>query len=777
MDQVITIAVKELAEITSKSGDLNNDFTFNVDPTEGQKAHKYIQNKYNKESSSEFYIDGEEKIDEYIIHLQGKIDGVVKENDNLIIEELKTTKRDLKEIDESYHLEHLAQLKIYMALYAKKYDIEKIDGRLVYIYNDTYETKAFTYTFTENDLRIYLNDLLKEYLSWLKIIEKNNITRKLSVDKIRFPYKTMREGQKEMMQATFYAIKNHKSMFINAPTGIGKTISSMYPSVKSIKSDTDKLFYLTSKNSQKSLAVKAFNDMLNNGLDMRLIVLTSKENICPLGQSVCQMDECPYAKGFFQREREAIKEIISKEYLITKDVILNYSSRYMLCPFEFSLDVSLFCEVVVCDYNYVYDPIVKLIRYFEGENTLTPIVLVDEAHNLVSRSNEMYSASLSTKLLKELKKGLRGKKPSISGKIKSLMDYLNTLNDFENNRCILEQIDDKIINYLLKINEAIFTIFKEYDATKFKNKTYLTLLGFEIKRFLKIAELYTVSHRFIIERFDDDYLFNIVCLDASSFLSSINKNLQASIFFSATLEPLNYYKSLLNGGEGEFLRLPAVFSNKNRDLIFLSNVSTKYNERKKSVDNICDAISIMVNAKKGNYICFFPSYEYLLLVAEELSNYITIPIIIQERNMLQDARDKIIDLFMNNSNEKIGLFVMGGVFSEGIDYLGDALSGVLIVGLGLPQINYLNEMCKDYFEAKFQKGFDYTYRYPGFNKVLQSAGRVIRSENDRGVIIIADSRIVTKPYLDLLPKDWYDYKEIKNNVALYKELKQFWNLI
>ena len=773
----VSIAAKELAYLIYASGDLSNEFFYNHDENEGKKAHIYLQKKYTNGCEKEVYVSKAFLYNEYEITINGFIDGILVENNKIIIEEIKSTKLNLDEITIDYHEEYLAQLKIYMAMYLIVNDLFELSGRLTFINIDSYETKSFEQNYTRLELIDFINETLSKYVSWIKITEDYYEQRDASIAKLRFLYKSFRTGQKDFMKACYYVQNNQGILFGVAPTGIGKTVSTLYPSIRLLSKTRNKIFYLTPKNSQKELAINTVSEMIKNGLVVRLIEITSKEKICFFKKEICDAEDCKFAKSFFKNVRLAMKDILSHELIFNKLSIEEYALKYEVCPFEFSLNLSNFSDIVVCDYNYVFDPLIKLHRYFDEAKTKINI-LVDEAHNLIDRSREMYSDEFVFSKLISLRKMLRGKKPTINSRVASIKKELESFDDdFSSERIIFTETPKKIVSDLYSIRDKIKQVLSDATYKKdFKNYHDVLHLYLDLELFLKRLEFYGSYHRFIIEKLKDDYNLKFYCLDAKNYLASTLDILNSSIFFSATLTPLDYYKNLISMNKGEHIVLPSPFPKENLDLILIDNVKTFYSSREKSIDKIVDLIEITMNEKRGNYIIFFPSYQYMHLVKKKIcEREYDFEVIFQTQNQTSEEREYIIERFNDTTNSKFGFFVLGGVFSEGIDFIGDKLNGVIIIGVGLPQINYINEMIKNHFELEFNEGNDYAYIYPGYNKVLQAAGRVIRSEKDKGIVVIVDPRITSAKYISLFPSHWQNYKKIYRNIDYKNELKRFWN--
>lgn len=768
-----TIAVKEIAQFLYSSGDLTNEFFSNKSQTEGKKAHSYLQKKYNDESQKEYYIklNINHRDDEFIIH--GFIDGVLLEDNELIIEEIKSTQANLKDITLDYHKEHLAQLLLYGYMYASTSGLDKIHIRLTYIHIPEYELKKFDLIKDFAELEKFFFDSLETYSNWLHIVENKNDEAFLSLKNINFPFEEKRNGQFELMKATYYTLSNNQILYAIAPTGIGKTMATIFPALKTIKSKKEKLFYLTAKTIGRDVAVDSIKLLQDKGLKIKSIVLSSKAKACACHARICKPEKCPFAKGYFNKLRTAIENIYEEKDVFDYDTILEYALKYQICPFEFSLDLSEFCDFIICDYNYVFDPKAHLIRYFEEDNYKTKI-LCDEAHNLVDRSKEMYSSNLLNTdvfnlidIVNEYDTRLIKKKEIIINLLKEYDELMS-----EDLFYYSHFLDERILVTLNQIYDISFNIFTDHQ--EFNKRDDALESFFAIKDFLDTSTFFSENHMFMIKKENDLYSMEIRCMDASTFLlNTIKKSTDGVVFFSATLYPVDYYMDLISKNNGKYLNLNSPFDPNRLDIIIDDAISTKYKDREATINSIAEEIEILVESKKGNYIVFFPSYQYIELVLPYLRNLKT-NIIVQTRDMTDQNKNEYLNYFKDLSEPHLGLFVIGGSFSEGIDFQGDLLNGVIIVGVGLPQVNVENELLKEFFDEKYNQGFDYAYTYPGFNKVIQAAGRVIRTENDYGVVILIDKRYKYKKYNNLMPSFWKNKKEIIMKSELKDELEEFW---
>ena len=767
------IAVKDIATFLYSSGDLTNEFFSNKNQLDGKHAHSYLQNQYNKDSKKEYYIKQEVnyKDDEFTIH--GFIDGVLIEDDKLILEEIKSTQTPLKNIDLSFHKEHLAQLMLYAYMYANINALNSVNLRLTYIHIPEYETKKFELTKDYHELESFFFDSIDKYSSWIHLVDEKSNEGFDSLKNIKFPFKNKREGQYELMKATYFTLQNNKILYAIAPTGIGKTMATMFPALKTIKKRNEKLFYLTAKTSGRTVAIDSIRMLQSEGLKIKSLVLTSKAKACATKSRICKPEKCPFAKGYFNKSRTAIEDIYKNNNLFDFVKINEYANKYQICPFEFSLDLSEFCDLIVCDYNYVFDPKAHLMRYFD-DNTYKSKILCDESHNLVDRSKEMYSAILDSELVNKLV-NILGRYDKVLYKKRGV--FLSLLHKYdeimsENLFYYSKFLDEKLLNILNQIVNISFNILS--DNQEFSNRDDALEAFFNAKDLLDTAEFFSENHMFVIKKDEKSYYIEIRCMDASNFiLKTIESSVNGIVFFSATMYPIDYYMDLITHGEGKYLTLKSPFDNNRLNLIINDSISTKYKDRENTISEIVEIIKNLVNSKRGNYIVFYPSYKYIELSLKYLEGLDT-EILVQMPNMDEHNKENILKQFSYTNRSHLGLFVMGGSFSEGIDYQGDLLNGVIIVGVGLPQVNIENNLLKEFFEEKYNRGFDYAYTYPGFNKVVQAAGRVIRTEDDYGTVILVDERYKTLKYQKLMPDNWSNKKIITNSLELDDNLIEFW---
>ena len=769
------IGIRDIVSFLYASGDLSSETFQNVSALEGTKAHQYVQDRYASDDLSEISINYMYEIDDLMLYLNGRIDGLLKKDESYVIDEIKSTRQNIFSDEFKYNVEHLSQLKFYAYMYLKNNNLDAIEGQITYIQISDYKTRNFKFDLYLRDLEVFIHTSIAEYVEWLYILDQHQKNKLKTIKEIEFPFKEFRRGQREMMAAVYQTIKDQDILYAIAPTGIGKTMASLFSSIKALDHDRQKIFYATAKTQGKMVAIDAIKLLEENGLNIKTLEITAKDTTCFLEKRNCDPNVCPFAKGFFDRLKDATIDIFSNESMLDRSTIEAYAKKHEICPFEYSLYVSYFVDIIICDYNYVFDPRVHLVRYFD-ESNYQPLILVDEAHNMISRSRDMYSAQILKSDLIKLRRLTNKLKPSIKNPIKKVIDAFKTYEErlayayFLSDKDIDETVYDSVRNLLTKIENTL----KENPKTP--QKSSILDIYFQFLAFIRIYDYYNESYvTNIYKDTGDDLIVELRCLDASKFiLDTIQNKAYGTTFFSATLHPIEYYKKLISQDVGETLKIKSPFPSDHLKLILYNNISTRYKDRDQSLSEVVKTIEAVVSSKKGNYIAFFPSYQYLNQVYEKLDAN-NIEIMIQEKAMDHLQRAHTINTFKSTSDQSLlGLFVMGGMFSEGIDYIGDMLSGVIVVGVGIPMINELNNQLKDYYDLKFNKGFDYAYQYPGMNKVIQAVGRVIRTHTDKGVAVLIDDRFDTPYYKKLFPIEWKDHERIHSQKNLKNALSVFW---
>jgi DNA excision repair protein ERCC-2 len=774
----IRISVRNLVEFIFRSGDIDSQFISNSRALEGTKAHQRIQkDSKDKGYNSEVTLKYSVEYQGFNFIIEGRADGIISNNDIIIVDEIKSTSRPMEYIEENYNETHWSQAKCYAFIYCEQNNIEHIGVQLTYYQLEIDDIKKFIKYFSKNELKEFFFNLIDKYLIWASLTRDWVTKRDNSIKELDFPFEKYRKGQRELAVSVYKTIVENKKIFIQAPTGIGKTISTLFPAIKAIaEGHTSKIFYLTAKTIVRGVVEEAFSKMKGKGLEFKTVTLTAKEKICFKEKSICDPDHCEFAKGHFDRVNNAILDLLQQENNFTRQVIENYAVKHKICPFEFSLDLTLWSDCVICDYNYVFDPRVYLKRFF-SDNTGGYTFLIDEAHNLVDRARSMFSAELYKKPFLELRKMLKDKEPRIAkslGKLNSFMISMRKLSDDDS--YFIQESEPKDIYPLIKklISESEKWLVKN-EGSELHEK--LLEMYFNLLTFMRTAEFYDERYITYIENSKDDTKIKLFCLDPSYLLSEAIKRGKSAIFFSATLSPIEYFAEVLGGGIDYYkMRISSPFDVNNRALFIADNISTKYNNRDKTYSSIAKCIKLVLNQRHGNYIVYFPSYKYMNEVYNVFTdNYSDIYTIKQSNNMTEEDREKFLGVFRSDTQDGIlGFCVLGGIFSEGVDLKHDGLIGSIIVGVGLPQICFERNIIKDYFNKKNNCGYEYSYLYPGMNKVLQAAGRVIRTETDKGVILLIDERFGNKSYLQLFPKEWFPNTRVGNFQELERGLKDFW---
>ena len=771
----VRISVRNLVEFILRSGDINlSGYVSGQSMTEGTKIHKKLQKEAGIEYKPEVRLSYKKDYDSFCILVEGIADGIITTDKGITIDEIKTVRTPLEYVDEDYNLLHWAQAKCYAYMYAFQHELGNISIRLTYYNVNTSNIKYIVKDYTLSELDIFFGELLDKYFLWAKFEVSHRESRNKSIEELEFPFLNYRKGQRDLAAAVYYSIRDKKKLFAQAPTGIGKTISVMFPAVKAMGQEMgEKIFYLTAKTVTRQVAEEALQLMQQKGLDFKSITITSKERLCPSRTRKCDAEHCAYAKGHYDRVNEAIMDIIVNENIITHDILDAYSNKHMVCPFEYTLDIAEWADCIICDYNYVFDPRAYLRRFFEYGGDYT--VLIDEAHNLVDRAREMFSIELTKKAFMKVKKEIKSKAPGI-------YDALNSINKFfiDLRKSFSRKFEEKVIDLPVEIYPHIERFIDESEAYLIKGgdipESFMELF-FDCISFIAVYRLYDERYVTYAVREDDEVKFKLFCADPSNILFNICKKMRASVFFSATLLPINYYKYMLGGKEEDlFIRLSSPFKRSNLCLMIQGKISTRYKDRENSYKLIALYIHEAVKQKNGNYLVFFPSYEYMKNVYKLYTElWPEEQTIIQNDSMNDEEREEFLSKFQPRNDITLTAFaVMGGIFSEGIDLAGERLSGTIIIGVGLPQLCLERDIISRYFNDINANGYEYAYMYPGMNRVLQAAGRVIRTESDRGFVLLVDDRFLQSRYLEIFPPEWNGFKKVYSIDDVKRIIGDFW---
>ncbi len=778
--RIIRISVRNLVEFVMRSGDIDNRRTAGAERDamqEGSRIHRKIQRRMGSEYQAEVSMKHLVEESEYQILVEGRADGVITEPSGVVIDEIKGIYRDLSLLESPVPV-HLAQALCYAYFYCSDQELDRIGVQITYCNMETEEIRRFREERTLEELEIWFGGLIHEYIKWSDYLYRHELRRNESLKELQFPY-PYREGQKELAVSVYKAVSRGKNLFIQAPTGVGKTLSTVFPSLKAMGEGCgDKLFYLTAKTITRSVAEDCFSLLRERELYFSTVTITAKEKLCPMEKTECNPDACPYARGHFDRVNDAVYDIIHQEMGITREKILEYAQKYQVCPFEFCLDITNWADGIICDYNYVFDPGARLKRYF-GENlTGDYLFLIDEAHNLVSRAREMFSAVLIKEDFLTVKRIVKGRSPVVAKALercnKNLLEYKREAQEYQ----VREEISIFAANLMHLYGEMESFMEKEKE---FPDRDLVLDFYFQIRHFLNMFESLDDHYRIYTELGQDgNFRLKLFCIDPSRCLSECLEKGRAGIFFSATLLPIRYYKKLLSGKEEDYaVYAHSPFDSGRRMLLIGSDVSSRYTRRNQlEYEKIAEYIRQLAASHRGNYLAFFPSYQYMEAVERKLheGDDGSFQWTMQSSHMTEEERESfLLDFERVREQSFVGLCVLGGIFSEGIDLKEERLEGAVIVGTGLPMVCTEQEILKSYFESQGENGYDYAYQFPGMNKVMQAAGRVIRTAKDRGVILLLDDRFLRADVQALFPREWEQYGEV-NRRTVGGWLMHFWDM-
>ncbi|MBO5093381.1 MAG: ATP-dependent DNA helicase [Lachnospiraceae bacterium] len=838
-------SVRNLVEFLMRSGSIDNRHAASSDDAmaEGGRIHRMIQRRMGSDYQAEVTLRYTYHTDRYDIIIEGRADGVITESGGFTIDEIKATYRDVAKIEAAIPV-HLAQAKCYAYMYAMRQRAaeEKMTGqslacdvpalwqpqqrmkaRLTYCNMDTEEIRYFYDEYTFEELERWFHELLEQYRKWADLEFDWKEKRQQSIRALAFPF-PYRKGQKELASYVYQTICHKRKLFLEAPTGVGKTISTVFPAVKALgEGKADRIFYLTAKTVTRAVAQETFSLLRERGLAFKTVLLSARDKICFLEETDCNPQACAYADGHFDRINEALYDILTHEVNYSREVIEEYARKYRVCPFEMGLDISLFCDGIICDYNYVFDPHVYLRRFFGGNASGDYLFLIDEAHNLVERGREMYSASLWKEDFLELKRKVK----AVDAKIARYLDQCNKELLTLKRECETYRVVEMIAPFVMALTRLhgslndFLEAHKEHDPAGIRGD--ILEFYFAVSHFLEMYELMD-DHYVSYTKMEDDgrFLIRLFCVNPALNLRECMNRGKSTILFSATLLPIQYYKRLL-GGEPEDYEVYAesVFDRRRCGLFAAGDVTTRYTRRgEEEYRRIARYIYETVKNRYGNYMVFFPSYSFLQHVYEiyiaEFQDK-TQECIVQEGHMNERAKEEFLGRFSVNvecdfsdvihmeveiEEEKslLGFCVMGGVFGEGIDLKNDSLIGAIIVGTGIPQVCAEREILKRYFDGEYRQeaaestasglsqdtaeigtnglakanGFDFAYRYPGMNKVLQAAGRVIRTAQDVGIVVLLDERFHSPSYRRLFPREWESCEWVDGN-GISRRIERFWD--
>ena len=778
---VIRISVRNLVEFILREGDIDNRTGGGQDPENmqmGSRIHRKIQRQMGSDYQAEVPLKTEIVCDGFTLKIEGRADGLIHTKEQVMVDEIKGVLRELDRVQEPAGI-HLAQAKCYASMVAEQEGADEIGVQMTYCQMETEEVKRFQYSYQSNELKVWFDEVIRQYEKWAKFQIEWRKARNASIKEIEFPF-PYRKGQRELAVSVYRTILRQKKLFIQAPTGVGKTISTVFPAVKAVGEELgEKIFYLTAKTITRTVAEQAFETLREQNLKFKVITLTAKEKICFCEETSCNPDDCPYAKGHFDRVNDAVYELLMQEDVMSREVLEAQARKHKVCPFEMALDVSTWVDGVICDYNYVFDPDARLRRFFAEGGAGGYLFLIDEAHNLVERGRQMYSAELCKEDFLAVKKLVKGEAPRFAKRLEACNKILLAMKKECENYKVLDNISHFGIQLMNVLSET--DRYLEECVDKEVRETVLDFY-FQVRSFLNIYDGLDENYVVYTEYQENGrFVLKLFCVNPAANLQKCLDKGNSAVFFSATLLPIQYYKRLLSTEKDNYaVYIDSSFDTKKRLLMNGVDVSTRYTMRSREMyQRYAIYIFRVVKAKMGNYLIFFPSYRFMEDVYQEFTQLLAsdeeeMELVIQQKHMDEEERENFLRAFeMRREKSLIGFGVLGGIFSEGIDLTNEKLIGTLIIGTGLPQVCNEREILKSYFDQKGLYGFDYAYRYPGMNKVLQAAGRVIRTEDDRGVILLLDERFQKEKGKEIFPKEWADCERCRLDIVEEK-IRLFW---
>ncbi len=797
---LVKCSVRKLVEFLLRTGDLGMGKAALASQElmlEGGRLHRKIQRQQGPEYESEVPLTETFEEEEYDLIVEGRADGIETlygEADSLspiiLIDEIKCTRKSLPEDDQAEAL-HLAQAMCYAAIYAKQNQEDRILVQITYCHMESEKIRRIRREYGKDELAVWFDHLISLCKRWADYCVKSLKKRDRSIEKLHFPF-PFRPGQKQLMAMAFHSMDQKGHVFLQAPTGVGKTISMIYPALREMGlGKVGRIYYLTAKTITRTVAQDTFSILREQNLSLKSLTITAKEKICILEEVMCDPDLCPRAKGHYDRINECLYDMLTHRDDLTRTCILEYSQKHKVCPYELAFEAAAFADAIICDYNYVFDPHVSRGSLLSDQTGGQAVFLIDEAHNLMDRAREMYSADLTRQDFRGPKKIFKDRAKKVYQSIRRCDASLRDLakegevfnpSDDEWTRqenligVAFYQEADKIYLPLFRMLERLTDYLMEHES--FEEREEILDFYFKASHFFMILDTIDHGYRIWSEGEKMQFTIHLHCMDPSKRLEEYLENCRSGIFFSATLLPIPYYRNLLGGDRFPAYSIPSPFPEEKRLLAVTNDVTSIYSQRGPGqYRRILHYLQTALEKKTGNYILFFPSYEMLDKVADladETSIESMADLVIQEPGMGEEEREVFLDRFQENPGRSlVGFCVLGSIFSEGIDLTGSRLSGVLIVGTGLPRVCREREIIRHYFDSGQKRGYDYAYRYPGMNKVLQAAGRVIRTARDRGIILLMDYRFLRKENQEMFPQDWKNYYPVNEN-NWGQVLEDFW---
>ncbi len=789
----IEMSVRSLCALAARSGDLDAASRNGVETmAEGVKIHSRLQAEAGGAYNAEVPLCNTVLYNGMYYTVSGRADGIIRAPSGPCVDEIKTVRTYEFFLPPSPS--HMAQLKCYAYFFAVNEELEAVDCRMTYYDRDKDKLRYFNFRFSIGELREYYFSLLEAVSPFAVICANRELDALPSAAAAVFPYSELREGQELMIRECYGALKRSQRIFIEAPTGTGKTISSIFPAVRALgEKRVDRIFYLTAKASARKEAYAAAARVYSSGARIRAIVFNSKENMCrcPSKQAhakpPCNPVDCPLARGYYDRLNGALLELLTSSNGYPASAILAAAERHGICPYELSLDLSEYCDVIICDYNYVFDPSVYLRRYFgDGGKRESYAFLIDEAHNLADRARDMYSAVLSASDVWRVKT-LGDNDRTLDSAATAMLEAFSKARKLCRDSIVKDADGNERGFYMSSspINgfwEAALSYCRSLDAWLKKNRENeafeeISAYSSAVRKYICVNDYFDKGFLCYVELGGGDITVKTFCLDPSRVMDKLFERARSSVLFSATLTPIEYFADVLGCRDKRVeVSLPSPFDSDRLCVAVADYVSVRYGDRPESVYKYVSVIAATVSARAGNYIVYFPSYQCLEAVHSAFKNkYPSVETVVQKKNMRFSEKEEFLSAFKNDEGKlRVGFCVLGGAFSEGVDLPGTRLIGAIIIGVGLPALSNEKNIIRDYFEEDTGKGYDYAYTFPGMNNVLQAAGRVIRTDSDTGIVVLADDRYASPLYRSLFPSHWKGVQYAGNSRSLAEIFRRFW---
>ncbi len=842
--RTLKISVRRLVEFLLRAGDIDssNDWRGGIEAMlTGGEIHRKLQaaagESYQAEVSlacSIFFPSGtfnphaarldirEDVVgsqDGFFLRVEGRADGIVDDGTSpLVVDEIKGVSRDVSAIDEPVPV-HEAQALCYAYLHLRESRGsavlstafgERVVVRITYASMTTGEVRQIERTYDMPEIEDRFFSLLEKASRWAGWRVRHDELRERSLSTLAFPFEP-RDGQREIMDATVTAIHEGARLYVQAPTGSGKTVATMYPALKAMGAgEISRIAFLTAKTMTRRSALECLDLFGGQRLAANVLVMTARDKICPLRggdrgaemrarplASLCNPVECPFARGHYDLVNDALFEAIATFDVLDSDCIASVAARHHVCPYELQRDAARWSDVIICDYHYAFAPSASLIGLADEPGAGT-VFLVDEAHNLVERMRDMCSAELSVADLKglerllstrgsyvELQKAVRSAILTFPEWDKTLPSVVSPGGSGRGGRPghQVVHMSDVFVESLVSVSDGIDAALEQlspstHGASGGGGRTgvpggraveaFLALrdVGLGVRTFLGALQRSEVGYVTFLGRAEGGgRKVKVLCVDPSHDLSERLEQAKAAVFFSGTLLPMDYHRKLLAARDDDVsIHAKSCFDHRHRQVLIGTDVTARFSRRgPRLYDRIARYLVALTHVRPGNYLAFLPSYAMLDEVAKALGMLADrgIRIVRQRPGMREGERERFVDEFREVRGEDsslVGLCVLGGIFGESIDLPGEALVGVVVVGTGMPRISDEREVIKDYFDAKEGRGFSYAYSYPGMIKVLQAAGRLIRTEEDRGVVLLLDDRFLERDLQAAFPKEWKDVR-------------------